>query len=43
MLLHDAVRHAQPEPGALADFLGRVERIENLSLPLFRDPRTIVV
>ena len=29
VLLHDAVGDRQPEPGALADFLRRVERLEN--------------
>ena len=29
MLLHDAVRDGQAEAGAFADFLGRVERLEN--------------
>ena len=43
MLLNDRVGDSQPEPGTLADFLGREERIEDLRLQLLWDPRPIVV
>jgi hypothetical protein len=42
VLLHDAVRHAEPETRALADFLGREKRVENFPLALFSDSGTIV-
>src|SRR5437870_12884767 len=39
VLLHDLVADGQPQPGALADRLGRVERIEDAAEALGRDAR----
>ena len=43
VLLHDRVGDGQAKAGALADFLRREKRIEDLALPLFRNPRPIVI
>ena len=43
MLLHDRVGDRQPEAGALADLLGREERIEDARLHVFRHARPVVV
>ena len=43
MLLHDRVRDGQAEAGALADFLRREERIEDLRLHLVGNARAVVV
>ena len=38
MLLHDRVGDRQAEPGALADFLRREERVEDLRLQVVGNP-----
>ena len=43
VFLHDRVGDGEAEPGALADFLRREERIEHLALTLLRNARAIVI
>ena len=43
VLLHDRIRHGQAEARALADFLRREERIEDLRLQLLGDSRAVIV
>jgi len=43
MFLHDRVRHREAQPGALADFLGREKRVEDLGLEILRDTRPVIV
>ena len=43
VLLDDRVRDGQAQAGALADFLRREKRVEDLRLQFLRDPRTVVV
>src|SRR5882762_8848936 len=40
VFLNDAAGDGQSEPGAMADFLGREEGIENVREVLWRNPRT---
>ena len=43
VLLHDRVGDRQAEPGALADFLRREERVEDLRLQIVGDSGAVVV
>src|SRR3712207_7234489 len=43
VLLHDRVRHRQPQARALSDLLRREERIEDSRLHVLRHPWPIVV